>query len=74
MKFNGNGTYFRGQKKIIKQMTGENLVTSRISVYYYDFWRSCDTEDWSYDAENSAVHHKNVIVQYIDIENRYFKL
>ncbi len=24
------------------------------SVYYYDFWRSCDTEDWSNDAENST--------------------
>ncbi len=23
------------------------------SVYYYDFWRSCDTEDWSNDAENT---------------------
>ncbi len=27
---------------------------------------SCDTEDWSNDAENSAL-------QYIQIENRYFK-
>ncbi len=25
------------------------------SVYYYDFWRSCDTEDWSNDAENTAL-------------------
>ncbi len=24
-----------------------------------DFWRSCDTEDWSNDAENSALHHRN---------------
>ncbi len=23
------------------------------SVYYTDFWRSCDTEDWSNDAENT---------------------
>ncbi len=23
------------------------------SVYYYDFWRSCDAEDWSSDAENT---------------------
>ncbi len=22
------------------------------SAYYNDFWRSCDTEDWSNDAEN----------------------
>ncbi len=25
------------------------------SVYYYDFWRSCDTEDCSNDAENTAL-------------------
>ncbi len=24
-------------------------------AYYYDFWRSCDTEDWSNDAENTAL-------------------
>ncbi len=24
------------------------------SVYQNDFWRSCDTEDWSNDAENVA--------------------
>ncbi len=29
------------------------------SVYYYDFWRSCDTEDCSNDAENTAAHHRN---------------
>ncbi len=23
------------------------------SAYYNDFWRSCDTEDWSNDAENT---------------------
>ncbi len=22
---------------------------------------SCDTEDWSNDAENAALHHKNVL-------------
>ncbi len=31
---------------------------------------SCDTEDWSNDAENSALHHRiNYILQYIHIEN-----
>ncbi len=25
------------------------------NTYYNDFWRSCDTEDWSNDAENSAL-------------------
>ncbi len=29
------------------------------SVYYYDFWRSCDTEDWNNDAGNTAAHHRN---------------
>ncbi len=25
--------------------------------YYYDFWRSCDTEDWSNDAENTEINY-----------------
>jgi len=29
------------------------------SAYYNDFWRSCDTEDWSNDAEKSALLHRN---------------
>ncbi len=29
------------------------------SAYYTDFWRSCDTEDWSNDDENSALHPRN---------------
>ncbi len=36
---------------------------------------SCDTEDWSNDAENSAlITWINYILQYIQIENSYFKL
>ncbi len=36
---------------------------------------SCDTEDWSNDAENSAlITGINYILQYINIENSYFKL
>ncbi len=36
---------------------------------------SCDTEDWSNDAENSAsITGINYILQYIRIENSYFKL
>ncbi len=36
---------------------------------------SCDTEDWSNDAENSALHHRNKITfKYIQIENSYFEL
>ncbi len=32
------------------------LIIRNVSwaVYYYDFWRSCDTEDCSNDAENTA--------------------
>ncbi len=45
------------------------------SVYYDDFWRSCDTEDWSNDAENTDVHHRNkLILQYITIDTSHFKL
>ncbi len=36
---------------------------------------SCDTEDWSNDAENSAlITAMNYSLQYIHIENSYFKL
>ncbi len=35
---------------------------------------SCDTVDWSNDAENSAlITGINYILKYIQIENRYFK-
>ncbi len=30
---------------------------------------SCDTEDWSNDAENSALHHRNKLyLQYIQFK------
>ncbi len=36
---------------------------------------SCDTEDWSNDAENSdLITGINYILKYIHIENSYFKL
>ncbi len=42
------------------------------SIYYTDFWISCDTEDWSNDAGNSAlitvIHY---ILIYIHIENSF---
>ncbi len=35
---------------------------------------SCDTEDWSYDAENVAlITGINYIWKYIQIESSYFK-
>ncbi len=52
-----------------------NIDNNQKSVYYYDFWRSCDTEDWSSDAENTAlITEINYILTYIHIENGYFKL
>ncbi len=45
------------------------------SAYYNDFWRSCDTEDWSNDAENTAlITEINYILKYIKIENCYCEL
>ncbi len=42
------------------------------SSYYYDFWRSCDTEDWSNDAENTAlITEINYILKYIKIGSQY---
>ncbi len=36
---------------------------------------SCDSEDWSNDAENSDLHYSNtLIIKYIQIDNRYLKL
>jgi len=36
---------------------------------------SCDSEDWSNDAENSALHHRNkLLFKKIQIENSYFKI
>ncbi len=35
---------------------------------------SCDTEDWSNDAENSALQQINYILKYIQIENSSFEL
>ncbi len=35
---------------------------------------SCDTEDWSNDAENSAlITEINAYIKYIQIESSYFK-
>ncbi len=31
------------------------------SAYYVISEGSCDTEDWSNDAENSALHHRNTL-------------
>ncbi len=35
---------------------------------------SCDTEDWSNDAENTALITEIKYLQYIQIKNTFFKL
>ncbi len=47
------------------------LFLSSKSVYYTDFWRSCDTEDWTNSALITEI---NSILKYINTENSYFKL
>ncbi len=51
----------RNQRQIIQKTTKQlnSFNTHNKSAYYYDFWRSCDTEDWSNDAENWALRHRN---------------
>ncbi len=41
----------------IKQHNSFN--TDNKSVYYNDSWRSCDTEEWSNDAKNYLLRHRN---------------
>ncbi len=54
--FNNNNKYF----------------LSNNSVYYYDFWRSCDTEDWSNDAENTAlITEINYILKHVQKEKLF---
>ncbi len=57
-----------------------NQFLDHKSAYYYDFWRSCDTEDWSNDAEkctayslthshrNQTFNHKIYIFDYFSIK------
>ncbi len=52
----------------------QNCFLSSKSAYYNDFWRSCDTEDWSNDAENTDLNTEiNYILTDIHIESSYFK-
>ncbi len=53
----------------------QKCFLSSKSAYYYDFWRSCDTEDWSNDAENTAlITEINYSLTDIHIENSCFTL
>ncbi len=40
---------------VLNIYNNQNGFLSIKSAYYYDFWRSRDTEDWSNDAENTAL-------------------
>ncbi len=52
----------------------QKYFLSSKSAYYYDFWRSCDTEDWSNDAEDYAlITEINYILTHIHIEICYFE-
>ncbi len=51
----------------------QKCFLSSKSDYNNDFWRSCDTEDWSNDAENTAlITAINDILKYIKIEKKLF--
>ncbi len=69
---------YHGLKKYrAAQLFSTLIIIRNVSwaVYYYDFWRSCDTKDWSNDAENTDAHQEiYYILQYIHIENIYLKL
>ncbi len=58
--------------KILCSTTVSNIDNNQ-SAYYYDFWRSCDTEDWSNDAENTdLITEIHFILTDIQIENSCF--
>ncbi len=64
----------------IKMLSSKKLFSTLIIIrnvswaaYYYDFWRSCDTEDWSYDAENTAlITEINYSLTHIHIEEVFY--
>ncbi len=48
-------TKLLGSTTVFNIDNNQKCFLSSKSVYYYDFWRSCDTEVWSNDAENSVL-------------------
>ncbi len=50
----------------------QKCLLSSKSVYYNDFWRSCDTEDWCWIF--SFDHRNKLHLKYIHMENSSFKL
>ncbi len=45
----------RKYKGLYKERNNNNHNVSW-AAYYYDFWRSCDSEDCSNDAENTEIN------------------
>ncbi len=67
--------HFTGIKYSKNIDNNQKCFLSSKSAYYYDFWRSCDTEDWSNDAENTAlITEINYSLTHIHIENSCFTL
>ncbi len=48
-------TKILGSTTVFNIDNNNKCFLSSKSAYYYDFWRSCDTEDCSNDAENTAL-------------------
>ncbi len=48
-----------GSTTIFNTSKNNKCFLSSKYAYYYDFWRTCDTEDWINVAENTAAHHSN---------------
>ncbi len=55
----------------MKQLNSFNVDNK--SAYYYDFWRSCDTEVMMLKIQ-LRITEINYILKYIKIENGSFKL
>ncbi len=60
---------------VFKIDNNQKCFMSSKSAYYYDFWRSCDTEDWNNNAKNLAlITGINCIWTYYSHRNQIFKL
>ncbi len=57
-----NKMYHSFHKKLCSTTFSTLIIIRNVSwaTYYYDFWRSCDSEDWSNDAENTFDHRNKL--------------
>jgi len=56
--------------KNIQQQFSTLLLEQQIGILISE--GSCDTEGWSNDAENSTLHHRNIL-HLIHSKNNYFE-